>query len=125
MTYKTSLSIELLDQKNLTKTEIKVLLLKCKGLIKKQIADRLGCAYKTIDTHDANIKRKLNAHTSTEVVALAVAEGLVKISKSNKIGCIFFAVLIPVLSLINTDDARAGQGRLRMPRPIATRVKCD
>lgn len=92
---KSQIKVEVLDHGPLTKTETVVLRLLCMGLVKKKIADYLCRAYKTIDTHDENIKRKLEAHSSGEVVARAVAEGMVKITKSTpKIMTVFLALLM-------------------------------
>ena len=60
----------------LTSRENEVLELMVKGLIKKEIADRLNLSYHTIDTHLRNIYQKLHVHTRTGAVAKAINERL-------------------------------------------------
>lgn len=44
----------------------------------KEIAARLGVSVKTIDAHRANIMRKLNLHSVTELVRYAIREKLIE-----------------------------------------------
>ena len=61
----------------LTAREEEVLELMVRGLIKKEIADRLSLSYHTIDSHLRNIYQKLHVHTRTGAVAKAIKERLV------------------------------------------------
>jgi DNA-binding NarL/FixJ family response regulator len=60
----------------LTAREGEVLELMVRGLIKKEIADRLSLSYHTIDSHLRNIYQKLHVHTRTGAVAKAIKERL-------------------------------------------------
>lgn len=60
----------------LTARENEVLELMVRGLIKKEIADRLSLSYHTIDSHLRNIYQKLHVHTRTGAVAKAIKERL-------------------------------------------------
>ena len=42
------------------------------GLSAKAIANARGCSYRTVETHKANIKRKLNVVTLTPLFLMAV-----------------------------------------------------
>src|SRR5438552_5550173 len=60
----------------LTTREQSILDLMTKGLIKKEIADRLSVSYHTVDTHLRNIYAKLHVHTRTGAVSKALKERL-------------------------------------------------
>jgi DNA-binding NarL/FixJ family response regulator len=60
----------------LSAREREVLELMVRGLIKKEIADRLELSYHTVDNHLRNIYAKLQVHTRTGAVAKALAERL-------------------------------------------------
>jgi DNA-binding NarL/FixJ family response regulator len=60
----------------LSEREREILELMVNGLIKKEIADRLGLSYHTVDNHLRNIYHKLHVHTRTGAVAKAVREHL-------------------------------------------------
>ena len=49
-----------------------------KGLTGKQIADTLNIAYKTMEWHKSNIFRKLNLHSTGELVHFAVRNGIIR-----------------------------------------------
>jgi DNA-binding NarL/FixJ family response regulator len=70
----------------LTKTEIKVLRLICEGLSTKAVADKLGMAYGTADTHRANIYRKISFDDGNNVIKVflwAIKNGYVAAPKFN------------------------------------------
>jgi DNA-binding CsgD family transcriptional regulator len=46
------------------------------GLIKKEIADKLGLSYHTVDSHMRNIYSKMHVHTSSAAVAKALNKKL-------------------------------------------------
>ncbi|MDB6039855.1 MAG: response regulator receiver, partial [Verrucomicrobiales bacterium] len=54
--------------------EIEVLELMVKGMIKKEIADRLNLSYHTVDNHLRSIYTKLHVHTRGGAIAKALAE---------------------------------------------------
>lgn len=60
----------------LTDREKEVLELMVRGLIKKEIADRMKLSVHTVDTHLRNIYGKLEVNTRTGAVAKAVKENL-------------------------------------------------
>lgn len=125
MHIETELKVEVLDPADLTKTETKVLQLICMGWLKPKIAAFLCRAYSTIDGHDENIRQKLHARSNNEVIAIAVANEMVKISRLSKSLCVYLAIIIPLMTMI-TDDARASSKlRNRLNRPIATRLKVN
>lgn len=61
----------------LTPRESEILQLLVDGLIKKEIADRLGVSFHTVDMHLRNIYRKLQVNTATAAVAKAIRERIV------------------------------------------------
>lgn len=61
---------------DLTERERETLSLLAKGLIKKEIADRLGDSYHTVDTNVRNIYAKLKVHNLSGAVAKAIQMGL-------------------------------------------------
>ena len=48
------------------------------GLTGKQTADLLGIAYKTMDWHKTNIFRKLDIHSTVELISYAMKHGIIK-----------------------------------------------
>lgn len=62
----------------LTVREIEVVQLTAKGLIAKEIADKLNLSTHTIYTHRKNIMRKLKINTASELILYAVNNGLVR-----------------------------------------------
>ena len=60
----------------LTPREREVLQLIAEGLTSKEIASRLGCALKTVETHRTNILRKLDLHSVAALTKYAIREGL-------------------------------------------------
>ncbi len=64
----------------LTKRESDVLVLLCQGQLRKQIAGRLNRSYGCVSKQIESIAHKLNAHSTAEIVAKAVANQLVNIT---------------------------------------------
>jgi len=60
----------------LSARETQILELMSHGLIKKEIADRLGLSYHTVDNHLRSIYSKLHVHTRGGAVAKALTEKL-------------------------------------------------
>jgi two-component system response regulator NreC len=65
----------------LTPREFEVLKLIAQGLSNQSIADQLGLSRKTVDVHRANLMRKLDLHTVTELVKYALRRGLITLDK--------------------------------------------
>jgi len=66
-----------LPQIKLSKRELQVLDLCCKGMISKEIADALHISTRTVDNHKSNIFRKLGINTTAELIAFSYKSGLV------------------------------------------------
>lgn len=63
----------------LTTRERQVLQCVAEGKTNRQIAEELGLAVKTVDTHRMRLMRKLNIHDQTNLVKFAVRRGLVSL----------------------------------------------
>jgi DNA-binding NarL/FixJ family response regulator len=61
----------------LTAREIEIVQLSARGLIAKEIADRLGLSLHTVYTHRKNILKKLNLNSSSELVLYAINTGII------------------------------------------------
>ena len=61
----------------LTPRELEVIRLIAQGLSNQTIAEQLGLSRKTVDVHRANLMRKLDLHTVTELVKYALRRGLI------------------------------------------------
>jgi DNA-binding NarL/FixJ family response regulator len=62
----------------LTKREQEILRLLSEARSNREIADTLFISIKTVETHRANIMKKLNLHTLTELVKFAIRKGITK-----------------------------------------------
>lgn len=71
-------NIELRNNFNLTKSEHNILNLIAKGLTNEHIAEETNISINTVITHRKNIYRKLNVHTTGEVIAIARKLGLLE-----------------------------------------------
>jgi DNA-binding NarL/FixJ family response regulator len=65
----------------LTPRELEVLKLIAQGGSNQAIAAELGLSRKTVDVHRANLMRKLELHTVTELVKYALRRGLITLNK--------------------------------------------
>lgn len=63
---------------NLTDREYQVLRLLANGYINREIAEQLGVGVKTIDTHRANLLRKLGLRHNVDLVRFAIRQRLVE-----------------------------------------------
>jgi DNA-binding NarL/FixJ family response regulator len=70
--------IEALVKSRLTPREREIVQLLADGKSSKQVAESLTISVKTADTHRANIMRKLDLHSVTELVRYAVRNQIVK-----------------------------------------------
>ena len=59
----------------LTTRERQILSLVATGSSNKEIADRLGVSFKTVDNHRTNLMRKLDVHSVAELLSYALREG--------------------------------------------------
>jgi DNA-binding NarL/FixJ family response regulator len=66
-------------REELTKREIEVLDLICKGYTIKEIADKLFISQRTVDGHKANLFRKTGVDSSVKLVTFAIRNNLFKI----------------------------------------------
>jgi RNA polymerase sigma factor (sigma-70 family) len=67
------------DLDSLSKREIQVLKMVASSKSNQQIGDELGISPKTVSRHRERIMRKLNIHTSVELVKFALKTGLIEI----------------------------------------------
>ena len=65
----------------LSAREMDVAVLLAKGLINKEIADRLSIGVTTVITHRKNIMEKLHAHSLADIIIYAVMNGLVDVGE--------------------------------------------
>jgi DNA-binding NarL/FixJ family response regulator len=63
---------------NLTGREREVLRLIARGLKNREIANDLGIAVKTVETHRTKIMQKLDLHNSAELAAYAIRRGMIE-----------------------------------------------
>jgi DNA-binding NarL/FixJ family response regulator len=63
----------------LSEREAEVLQLIAEGLSSKEIADRMGLTFNTVNVHRRNIMQKLGMHKDTELVRYAISEGRAKL----------------------------------------------
>jgi DNA-binding NarL/FixJ family response regulator len=67
----------------LTPRELEVVRLLTVGNGNRQVAAKLGIRIRTVETHRANVMRKLGVHTLTQLIHLAVREGIIHIPSSH------------------------------------------
>ncbi|MCG3113279.1 MAG: response regulator transcription factor (plasmid) [Candidatus Manganitrophus sp.] len=65
--------------RELTKREREVVKLVTEGYKNKEVAEELGIAVKTVETHRANIMNKLAFRNIAQLVRYAIQKGLVQI----------------------------------------------
>lgn len=63
---------------SLTKREQEILKLLSEAKSNREIADTLFISVKTVETHRANIMKKLNLHTLTDLVKYSIRKGITK-----------------------------------------------
>jgi len=66
-------------REELTRREVEVLELICKGFTIKEIADKLFISQRTVDGHKANLFRKAGVDSSVKLVTFAIKNGLYKV----------------------------------------------
>lgn len=70
------------DVASLTDREREVLAMLARGLTTKEIATSLGIGTRTVETHRANLMRKLNLRSVAMLTQLAIREGMVDLPNS-------------------------------------------
>jgi DNA-binding NarL/FixJ family response regulator len=65
-------------EEQLTRREIEVLKLIAYGDSGKQIAQKLGIAFRTARSHRSNLMEKLDAHSTASLVRYAIRTGLIE-----------------------------------------------
>ena len=74
--------LEQIDEPSvLTTRERQILSLIATGTSNREIAERLGVSFKTVDNHRTNLMRKLNVHSVAELLSYALREGLLDTSR--------------------------------------------
>ena len=63
----------------LTAREEEIVSLLCEGLQAKEVADKLGVSPRTVETHKANILKKLGFNNMIELVRYAFKMGIVEL----------------------------------------------
>lgn len=61
---------------NVTARELEIINLSSQGLTAIEIGDRLDISKRTVDAHNDNVKRKLDAKSQVQVVAMCFRSGL-------------------------------------------------
>lgn len=74
------LVVDVVDSQGFTKQEVAMLRLLCMGITRKEMARQKSRSIGTVSKHVENIAGKLNAHSAAEIVAKAIAKGIVTIS---------------------------------------------
>jgi RNA polymerase sigma factor (sigma-70 family) len=69
--------IEMLKLESLSKRELEVLELVSEGYTSSKIGERLGISPNTVSRHRERIMKKLNIHSSPELVKFAIRTGLI------------------------------------------------
>jgi DNA-binding CsgD family transcriptional regulator len=75
------INAEVVNRGPLTAQEAVVLKHLCEGYMRKEIASRVFRSYGCVSKQIESIAEKLGAHSAAEIVAVAVAEGLVEITR--------------------------------------------
>jgi DNA-binding NarL/FixJ family response regulator len=71
-------------QSPLTSREQEILGLAAEGHSSSVIAERLSISRRTVETHRANIMKKLGLHNQTEIVHYALKQGFLSVDFSEK-----------------------------------------
>jgi DNA-binding NarL/FixJ family response regulator len=64
---------------DLTPRELEVLRMIAQGCSTRQLADRLGIAFKTAACHRHRLMQKLEVHTASSLVRIAISAGVVEV----------------------------------------------
>jgi len=69
---------------NLTKREIEVLRLICKGMTNEQIADNLFISKRTVDTHRSNLLDKTLSKNTAQLIIYAIKKGMIELENMER-----------------------------------------
>jgi|ERR1700693_1960362 len=95
-----------------TTRELEIIQLLFRGKSSKQIAGILCISCRTVESHRANIMRKLNSHSVTEVLHFAVKYELVKVEASSPVVPSFAGARIGKRSTLrNSSPSVESRGR--------------
>jgi DNA-binding CsgD family transcriptional regulator len=117
----------IIERGPLTAQEAVVLRHLCEGRMRKEIAARVfrsyGCVSKQIDS----IAEKLNAHSAAEIVAVAVAKGMVNIrfdhaDRQAVLKCLLLAVLLVPQHIDSRQPPRHSRHPVQLVRSRAPAV---
>ena len=67
------------NYETLTPREQEIMVLLAEGLSTKEIAEKLFISPKTVDNHRSNILRKLNLHSTMELIRYAARLGIIDV----------------------------------------------
>lgn len=116
------ISAKIIDKGPFTDREAQVLRYMCEGFYSTEIALRLFRSPKTITKHIENIRHKLDAHCSSEVVLIARELGFVEVELINNHSEYILRTLL-LLMLCNTLFPHDGTRRPpRTPRVQVQRI---
>jgi len=115
----TKIRAHILKDGIVSKTESVVLCYLCQGYMRKKIAIRVCRTPSTVNRHIESIARKLDCHCAAEIVATAVAAGIVKIEITHDHN--LFSKFILILLMCNFTVGHLDFQRTpRSPRPLRT-----
>lgn len=105
----------------LTPAETKVLKYLCEGYMRKEISRRVFRSYGCVSKQVESISEKLDAHSAAEIVAKAVAQGLVEIKlvEHAQHQALLKCLLLILLMQHQPFDARNPPRHIRLPVKIA------
>ena len=117
------ISVTLISRGLLSNKEAQVLLLLCEGMTRQEIADEFYRSLKTINAQVESISRKLDCHSTAEIVATAVGNNMVLIditySQSSAYKFIMLLlVMLNILPFLNNDLDIEMRRAPRSPRPV-------
>jgi DNA-binding CsgD family transcriptional regulator len=61
----------------LTAQELRIVKLICKQLTSKEIADKVGLSYRTVEEYRGNIEKKIGAKNSVGIALYALKHGII------------------------------------------------
>jgi DNA-binding NarL/FixJ family response regulator len=65
-----------------TPQELRVIKLICKQLTAREIADKIGLSFRTVEGYRENILRKIGAKNSVGIALFAVKHGIIKLGQA-------------------------------------------
>lgn len=71
----------MVEQRKLTPREEQIILLVAIGRKSREIAEQLGIGLKTVETHRANLNKKLGLRNLAQLVKYSIQKGMVKLDQ--------------------------------------------